>query len=138
MAKIYFYYGTMKSSKTAQILMRAHNYTEADVKITLAKPSIDTRTNTMWSRVGLEAPCVTTEELFELDDTEIKKNKVIIIDEAQFLTAEAVDKLAHFADDLNVIVMCYGLKTDSNGHLFPGSKRLFEIANEIKKLETTC
>ena len=138
MAKIYYYYGTMNSSKTAQILMRAHNYQQANINIILAKPKVDTRTNTMWSRIGIEAPCITTEELFQYEDASLKKNKIIIIDEAQFLTEKQVNKLVYYADTLNIIVMCYGLKTDYTGKLFEGSKRLIEVANELHKIETTC
>lgn len=137
-AKIYFYYGTMNSSKTAQILMRAHNYQQANINILLAKPKVDTRTNTMWSRIGIEAPCMTTEKLFELSDDELKKNKIIIIDEAQFLSEKQVNQLVHYADDLGIIIMCYGLKTDFTGKLFEGSQRLIEVANELNKIETTC
>lgn len=138
-AKIYFYYGAMRSSKTAQILMRAHNYKEANIQVLLAKPSEDIRNdNMMWSRVGMQEPCITVEELFELDDSEVKKNKIIIIDEAQFLSKEQVDKLVYYADYLSVIIMCYGLKNDSVGELFEGSKRLLEVADESHQLESTC
>lgn len=135
---MHFYYGTMKSSKTAHILMRAYNYKSAGIPVLLAKPSVDTRTKKMWSRIGLEEPCVTTEQLFEMPEKEIKKNRVIMVDEAQFLVEEGVDRLAHYADNLDVEVMCYGLKSDSVGHLFPGAKRLLEVADEFHKLETIC
>lgn len=138
MAKIYFYYGTMGSSKTAQILMKAHNYTQVNIQVLLAKPACDIRTATIWSRVGIESPCITIEELLEMPDSEVKKNKIILIDEAQFLHEEEVDKLVHYADDLDIVIMCYGLKVDASGKLFEGSKRLLEVANEIEKLEATC
>lgn len=140
MAKLYFRYGAMGSSKTANILMVRYNYLEKGLKPLLVKPSIDTRygDNTVRSRMGLEAPCMLFEELRKMPKAEIGSYTAVLVDEAQFLHAEDVDFLTEIVDELQVPVLCYGLKIDFTGHLFEGSKRLFEVAEVIEEVPTVC
>lgn len=136
MAKIIFYYGTMGSSKTANALMIKHNFEDRGRKAILLKPKIDTRDGAriVRSRVGIESECGIVEEFL--------KNPVdcdcIIIDEAQFMTAKQVDDFAFYADSFGIPVLCFGLRTDFQGILFEGSKRLMEIADNIEEITTIC
>ncbi|MEG1710450.1 MAG: thymidine kinase [Clostridia bacterium] len=143
MAKLYFKYGSMGSSKTAQALITKFNYEEQGMKVWLFKPSIDTRDNAeiVKSRVGLSAPSSlvrTDENIYELYKNKINACDVIIIDECQFLTEKQVDELADITLDFDVPVLCFGLKTDFLTHMFPGSKRLFEIAESISEIKNVC
>ena len=124
MGKLYFRYGAMGSSKTANALMVQYNYMEKGQKCILLKPKTDDRDGAkiVKSRMGLSAK--------ELD--------CVIVDEAQFLTEEQVDILAEVVDRYDLPVICYGLRTDFTSHLFPGSKRLMEIANYIEEVPTVC
>lgn len=142
-AKLFFYYGVMSSSKTAQALMVKHNYEELGKKALLVKPSVDTRTplDIVKSRAGIESKCITIDELMSYLEGNLDKiliNSVVIVDEAQFLTREQVIALTHIVDDLNIPVMCYGLKTDSNGRLFDGSYMLLVMADKIEEIKTVC
>lgn len=146
MAKLYFRYGAMGSSKTANALMVRYNYLEKGKKPLLLKPAIENRDGetTIVSRIGLSAECETVENFFwRLRCTTIPKNTlskydVIIVDEAQFLRAEDIDNLAKIVDECNITVICYGLKTDFTGSLFEGSKRLVELADIIEEIPTIC
>lgn len=140
MAKLYFYYGAMGSSKTANALMVAFNYEERGQKVLMAKTGIDTRdgARVIHSRMGLERPCVLLEEICHMNEKDIQQYNVVIIDEAQFATEEQIDFLAYIVDDLHVPVMCYGLRADFQNKLFPGSKRLLEISDEIHEVKTMC
>ena len=140
MAKLYFYYGAMGSSKTANALMAEYNYRERGQKVLLAKTNIDTRdgANIMRSRIGLEKECLLLSDVCEMADEEIKKYDAVIVDEIQFATSEQVDHLAYIVDYLNVPVLCYGLRTDFQLHLFEGSERLITIADVIKEVKTVC
>ena len=144
MAKLYFKYGAMGSSKTAQALITKYNYEENDMKVWLLKPSADTRdgVNILRSRVGLEAeveiakPDVNVYERFK---TGFAGNcHAVIVDECQFLTTEQIDQLRAIVDDFNVPVMCFGLRTDFRTKLFPGSMRLMELADAIEEIKTMC
>ncbi len=137
MAKLYFRYGVMGSSKTANALMVRHNYAERNQNVLLAKPAIDNRDGEriIKSRIGLEHECVFFNEI---DDEEIIKFACLIIDEAQFLTKSEVQRLVHFVDDLNVPVICYGLRTDFKGELFEGSAVLLAVADVIEEVKTVC
>ena len=149
MAKLYFRYGAMGSSKTANALMVWFNYKEKGQVPVLLKPKTDTRDGEriIRSRIGLQEPCLYVDEFLEyLDRPEsrtfacLKKKSyaAVIVDEAQFLTAQQVDQLSDIVDDFGVPVLCYGLRTDFTGHLFEGSKRLMEIADEIEEVPTVC
>ena len=144
MAKLYFKYGAMGSSKTAQALITKYNYEENDLKVWLIKPSADTRDGEtiLRSRIGLQAPA----EIIgpEADVYAIFREKqegscdVIIVDECQFLTENQIDQLRAIVNDCNVPVMCFGLRTDFLTRLFPGSRRLMEIADTIQEIKTIC
>lgn len=144
MAKLYFKYGAMGSSKTAQALITKYNYEENDLSVWLIKPSADTRDgeNILRSRIGLEAvvdiiaPQTNVTELFQA--SQMGKCDVIIVDECQFLTESQIDQLRDIVDNYNVPVMCFGLRTDFQTRLFPGSRRLMEVADTIQEIKTIC
>lgn len=140
MAKLYFYYGAMGSSKSANALMAEYNYRERGQKVLLAKTNIDTRDgkNIIRSRIGLERECVLLDEVVAMRDEEIRQYDAVIVDEIQFATKEQVDQLARIVDILNVPVMCYGLRSDFQLNLFEGSERMLAIADEIKEIKTVC
>jgi thymidine kinase len=140
MAKLYFYYGAMGSSKSANALMADYNYQERGQKALLAKTNIDKRNgqNIIHSRIGLQKVCVLLSDVCAMKDEELKKYDAVIVDEIQFAKPEEIDFLARIVDELNVPVLCYGLRTDFQLHLFPGSQRLMEIADEIKEVKTVC
>ena len=144
MAKLYFKYGAMGSSKTAQALITKYNYEENDLNVWLIKPSADTRDGAaiLRSRIGLEA----TVEVIppEMDayarfrDTQADKCNVIIVDECQFMTEAQIDQLRAIVNDFGVPVLCFGLRTDFQTRLFPGSRRLMELADCIEEIKTMC
>lgn len=140
MAKLYFYYGAMGSSKSANALMAEYNYRERGQLVLLAKTNIDTRDgkNTIKSRIGLQRECLLLSDVCAMKDESIQKFNAVIVDEIQFANREQVDFLAHIVDDLNVPVMCYGLRSDFQLNLFEGSERLLAIADEIKEIKTVC
>ncbi|MDO4193150.1 MAG: thymidine kinase [Erysipelotrichaceae bacterium] len=140
MAKLYFYYGAMGSSKTANALMAEYNYTERGQRALLAKTSIDTRDgiNIIRSRIGLQKECILLDAICEMSDEELKQYDAVIVDEIQFAKREQIDFLAHIVDDLNVPVLCYGLRSDFQLNLFEGSERLLAIADELKEVKTVC
>lgn len=140
MAKLYFYYGAMGSSKSANALMAEYNYRERGQKVLLAKTNIDVRDgkNIIKSRIGLQRECVLLSDVCRMKDEEISEYDAVIVDEIQFAKKEEVDFLAHIVDDLNVPVMCYGLRSDFQSHLFEGSQRMLEICDEIKEIKTVC
>ena len=140
MAKLYFKFGAMNSSKTANALMTKFNYEEKGKKVWLIKPAIDNRDGVqiIKSRIGLSAECdalKTTDSILELCPDNID---VIICDECQFLTEEQVDDLRIIATDKDIPVLCFGLRADFLTHLFPGSKRLFELADSIAEIKSIC
>lgn len=140
MAKLYFRFGAMGSSKTANALMVCHNYDERGQKAMLMKSAIDTRdgANIVHSRIGLQRECISLESFCALPEEEIKKCNAVIVDEAQFATPEQVDFLAHIVDDYGIPVICYGLRADFQNKLFPGSERLLTIADELEEIKTVC
>ena len=144
MAKMYFKYGAMGSSKTAQALITKYNYEENDLKVWLIKPSADTRdgVSVLRSRIGLEAQVevIAPETDIYMLFTDAKQGScdVIIVDECQFLTGRQIDELRSIVNDFNVPVMCFGLRTDFQTKLFPGSLRLMEIADTIQEIKTIC
>ena len=144
MAKLYFKYGAMGSSKTAQALITKYNYEENDLNVWLIKPSADTRDGAaiLRSRIGLEAwvevisPDMNVVERYLA--TQHGKCNVIIVDECQFMTAKQIDELRAIVNDYNVPVLCFGLRTDFQTNLFPGSRRLMELADCIEEIKTMC
>ncbi|MBR2056371.1 MAG: thymidine kinase [Clostridia bacterium] len=143
MAKLYFKFGAMGCSKTAQALITKFNYEERGMKVLLVKPSTDNRdgATTVRSRIGLHAEAITVPEnvdLYDLYKDENSDCNVIIVDECQFLHPDQVDQLSRVVMDFDVPVLCFGLSTDFLTHLFPGSRRLFEIADSIQEIKSVC
>lgn len=140
MAKLYFYYGAMGSSKTANALMAQYNYIERGQKALLAKTNIDTRdgSHIIRSRIGLSKECSLLSDVCAMSDDEIREYDALIVDEIQFATREQIDHLAYIVDYLDVPVLCYGLRTDFQLNLFEGSARLMAIADNIKEVKTIC
>ena len=146
MAKLFFTQGPMNSAKTVYLLTTAYNFQERGIHFICMKPAIDDRDGVgiIHSRIGLERECSTiddTDDPFEMIatakriDPEIKK---VLVDECQFLSEWQVDRLGKVVDDLDIDVMCYGLRTDFQTEVFPGSKRLFEIADTIEEVKSHC
>ena len=144
MAKLYFKYGAMGSSKTAQALITKYNYEENDMKVWLIKPSADTRDGVqlLRSRIGLVAAVeVMTPDMdifARFRETRLGNCHAVICDECQFLTEAQIDQLRAIVNEYNVPVMCFGLRTDFQTHLFPGSRRLMELADCIEEIKTMC
>ena len=142
MAKLYFKYGAMGSSKTAQALITKFNYEERGMRVWLIKPATDDRDGAKMirSRIGLGAeaqviaPGDDVKAMFAAQDA----RDVIIADECQFLTRDQIDALRQIVDEQNVPVLCFGLRTDFQTKLFPGSERLFELADSITEIKTIC
>jgi thymidine kinase len=151
MCKLYYYYGVMGSSKSLRLLATAHDFDEKGIPILVIKPSADTRDgkNLVKSRAGLERECISIDpdvNIFDVVNEYIKISmatqssglKWILVDECQFLTEEQVDQLSDIVDFLDINVICYGLRTDFKSKLFPASKRLFELADDIEEVKTSC
>ncbi len=140
MAKLYFRYGAMGSSKTANALMVEYNYRERGKRALLAKPVTDTRDGEkiVSSRMGLKRNCIWTEELLEMTDEQLKAYDCVIVDEAQFCSKEQVEFLTYIVDELHIPVICYGLRADFRNELFPGSMWLLAWADEIEEIKTVC
>ncbi len=150
MSKLFFNYGSMASAKSLRLLTTAYNFEEKGVQIMVLKPALDTRDGegVIRSRAGLERKCIMVDKDVNLYKaikayknvlaSQLETLKWVIIDECQFLTEEQVDQLSDAVDFLDVNVMCFGLRTDFQSHLFPGSKRLFELADDIEEIKSTC
>ena len=140
MAQLYFKYGAMGSSKTANALMARFNYEERGQETLMVKPRLDTRDgdHMVTSRIGLTHPCVYFDEMRARPDEELQKYACIIIDEAQFLTKDEVFYLVHLVDDCGIPVLCYGLKADFRGQLFEGSYYLLAMADKLEEVKTVC
>lgn len=142
MAKLYFKYGAMGSSKTAQALITKFNYEERGMRVWLIKPAIDTRdgAGTVTSRIGLTAPA----EAIPYDEPLLprfsgrERPDAVIADECQFFSPSQIDELRDIVDNYGVPVLCFGLRTDFMTRLFPGSARLFEVADSISEIKTIC
>ncbi len=142
MAKLYFKYGAMGSSKTAQALITKFNYEERGMRVWLIKPALDTRdgADTVMSRIGLSAPA----EAIPYDEPLLsrfsgrERPDAIIADECQFFSPSQIDELRDIVDNYGVPVLCFGLRTDFMTRLFPGSARLFEVADSISEIKTIC
>ena len=141
MAKLYFKYGAMGSSKTAQALITKYNYEENDMRVWLIKPATDNRdgASVVKSRIGLmaEAEAMSPDaDLFVLFPQ--RNSDVVIVDECQFFPPEQIDQLRRIVDELDIPVLCFGLRSDFQTKLFPGSRRLFELADSIQEIKTIC
>lgn len=145
MAKVYFYYSAMNAGKSTVLLQASHNYRERGMRTLLFIPAIDTRAGAgrVKSRIGIEAAALVlqaNENILEHVRTAHAAQPVasVLIDEAQFLTRNQVDQLTDIADDLRIPVLCYGLRTDFKGNLFPGSAALLALADNLIELKTIC
>ncbi len=142
MAKLYFKYGAMGSSKSAQALITKFNYEELGMKVWLIKPSIDDRdgADIVKSRIGLlcHAVIMTPEMNIVNEYEKAGEYDVIIVDEAQFMTPQQIDELREIVDFQGIPVLCFGLRTDFLTHFFPGAQRLMELADSITEIKTVC
>ena len=149
--KLYFSYGTMNSGKSLQLLAQAHNFQEKKIPFIILKSEIDDRdgTDVIHSRALGDRECVTikrTTNIYKLISTMVNINnamykpqlKWVLVDESQFLSKEQVDQLAAVVDKFDISVMCYGLRTDFQTNLFEGSKRLFEVADSLIEIKSSC
>jgi len=145
MAKLYFSYSAMNAGKSTQLLQVAHNYEERGMNVYMLTAEIDKRSgeNIISSRIGIQHECdIYTKEsnLFEKVNEKQKATPLacVLIDEAQWLSPDHVHQLTEVADTLNVPVLCYGLRTDFKGELFPGSQNLLALADELREIRTIC
>ncbi len=142
MAKLYFKYGAMGSSKSAQALITKFNYEEQGMSVWLIKPSIDTRDgeDLIRSRIGLScrARAIGPEENIADVYHAVGRHDVIIADEAQFFTSGQIDQLRDLVDEEELPVLCFGLRTDFLTRFFPGAQRLMELADSITEIKTIC
>jgi thymidine kinase len=145
MAQLYFYYSAMNAGKSTSLLQSSHNYTEQGMQVLLFTAAVDERVEkgVIASRIGLRnAACVfePDSDLFAQISAHIAKQKLhcIFVDEAQFLSRAQVDQLAKVVDLLNVPVLCYGIRSDFQGELFPGSQRLLTVADKLTELKAVC
>jgi thymidine kinase len=141
MAKLYFRYGTVSSAKTLNLLAVAHNYLLQQKRVFIIKPALDDRFGREWvrSRAGVEKKAdLLVEANTILERQALEGIDCVLVDEAQFLSPELIDQLRAVARDQNIPVICYGLRTDFHTHLFPGARRLMELADAIEEVKTTC
>ena len=143
MAKLYFKYGAMGSSKTAQALITKFNYEERGMRVWLIKPEIDVRDgeNVIQSRIGLSAECYVIkkdDDVFNAFFENGNSADVIIADECQFFSKEQIDGMRRIVDECDIPVLCFGLRSDFQTRLFEGSMRLFEIADSITEIKSVC
>ena len=142
MAKLYFKYGAMGSSKSAQALITKFNYEEKGMTVWLIKPSVDTRdgADLIRSRIGLEARAriITPDQDIAAEYRAAGRHDVIIADEAQFFTPAQIDQLRELVDEEEIPVLCFGLRTDFLTRFFPGSQRLMELADSLTEIKTVC
>ena len=146
MAKLYFRYGAMNCGKSTHLLQVAHNYEERGMDVVLLKPSVDKKgEDRVVSRLGAErkvdalvAPDDSIMDILEEQINEKNNIKCILVDEAQFLNRNQVDELLFFATDIDIPVICYGLRTDFKMNGFPGATRLLEVASSIEEMKTIC
>ena len=144
MAKLHFFYSTMNAGKSTALLQSNHNYKESNLKTLLFVPkSIADKSNgKIVSRIGLEADAIIVNNQYNFYDEVSKKQSekisCVFVDEAQFLTKKQVHGLGKIADELNIPVMTYGIRTDFRGELFEGSQELLALADNLKELKTIC
>ena len=145
MAKLYFYYSAMNAGKSTSLLQSAYNYKERGMRPYITSAAIDNRYSVgkVTSRIGLEAEAYLfhkEDDLFKILSEENKKQGIncVLIDESQFLSRDQVKQLAITVDDLDIPVLCYGIRTDFRGELFPGSQHLLAWADNLIELKTIC
>ncbi len=141
MAKLYFRYGSMGSAKTLNLLAVAHNYRYQGKKVLLMKPNLDTRfgRESIKSRAGLEMQAdVLIENVESIRGIDYTGVNCILVDEAQFLSANVIEEFRQITLDFKIPVLCYGLRTDFKSYLFEGSSRLMELADSIEEVKATC
>lgn len=142
MAKLHFKYGAMNSGKTDTLIKTAYNYTERGLRVVVVKPEIDTKGDTkVIARGGHERVVdvlATPTTNLEQKVREFEDVSIVLVDESQFLTESQISQLFHLAKNHDISVICYGLRADFRSQMFPGSKRLFEVADNIEKLPTMC
>jgi thymidine kinase len=145
MAKVYFYYSAMNAGKSTLLLQSSYNYQERGMRTLLFTPAVDTRSGEgrIQSRIGLEAEARSFDaktNLFACAQAEhaLRPIACVLVDEAQFLTGPQVWQATDIADELGVPVLCYGLRTDFQGRLFPGSAELLAVADNLNELKTIC
>ena len=149
-SKLFFKFGCMNSAKSTLLLTTAHNLEENGLNIMVLKPSADTRDGEgiIRSRIGAERKCISVDEEVNLYKaikeyrnflaSQFMELKWVLVDECQFLTEAQIDQLSDVVDFLDINVMCYGLRTDFQSRLFPASRRLFEIADDLEEVVSTC
>lgn len=142
MAKLHFKYGAMNSGKSDTLIKTAYNYEERGLKVVVTKPGVDTKGDSrIVARGGHEREMnIIADASLDLEEAISKylDTAVVLADEAQFLTEKQISQLFHIAKDHDISVICYGLRADFRSQMFPGSKRLFEVADNIEKLPTMC
>ena len=145
MAKLYFNYSSMNAGKTTVLLQSAHNYRERGMTPMLFTPKLDDRFGVGWikSRIGLQARATIFEpgdDLFEATRAQLEERNIhcVLVDEAQFLERSQVFQLTEVVDQLEIPVLCFGLRTDFQGELFEGSRHLLAWADELQELKTIC
>lgn len=140
MAKLYFRYGAMGAGKSTLLMQVAHNYEERNLKVLVVKPAIDTKgADKLVSRIGIERKVdILLYENKVLSDYDLSDIKCILVDESQFLNAKQVTDLWYISKNLDIPVICYGLKGNFKGELFEGSKRLMELSDSFEELSTIC
>jgi thymidine kinase len=141
MAKLYFRHGTVGSAKTLNLLAVAHNYRQQGKRVLLMKPSLDTRFGEakIRSRAGLDCEAdLLLHTDTQLNDHDFRGLNCVLVDEAQFVSPAVIDQLRRITLELQVPVICYGLRTDFRGQLFDGARRLLEMADSIEEVKTTC
>jgi thymidine kinase len=144
LAKLYFYYSTMNAGKSTSLLQSSHNYRERGMRVLVYTAKLDQRGGgKVHSRIGLTSEALhfvaDTDLLTEISAEHARQSvSCVLLDEAQFLTQAQVEELAVVVDQLSIPVLCYGLRTDFRGELFPGSARLLALADELSELKTIC
>ncbi len=138
MANLHFHYGTMGSSKSAQLIINAYNQNKNGNQTEVVKPKTDNRfsANRVDSRIGISVDAIVRENL--ADYAPDANTKMVLVDEVQFFAPADIDRLVKIADSRPIIIMCYGLMVDSNEHLFPASQRLIEVGAKLHRMESTC
>ncbi len=138
MAKLHFHYGTMGSSKSAQLIINSYNLNSQGKKTEIIKPQIDNRfsQNQVNSRIGISANATVLKDLNNYKPS--ADTQMVLVDEIQFFTPADVDILVRIADTTPTIVMCYGLMVDSNEQIFPASRRLIEVGAKLHRMESMC
>lgn len=144
MAKLYFYYSTMNAGKSTALLQASHNYEERGMRTLLYTAQVDSRSGgRIHSRIGIERHARHFHPALDLRadiSAEHQRGALacVLVDEAQFLTPAQVRQLAAVVDDLDIPVLCYGLRTDFRGELFPGSAQLLAWADNLVEIKTIC